>query len=91
MFSAANGLGWNDKFTKVIITSKEWSIRKNELTGAILYRSLSAIGITKNAEGKCYYQEFTFRQDYSGGGNYESAIKYNGYGGKVELGCDKIK
>jgi hypothetical protein len=91
MLSAANGLGWNDKFTKVIITSKEWSIRKNELTGAILYRSLSAIGITKNAEGKCYYQEFTFRQDYSGGGNYESAIKYNGYGGKVELGCDKIK
>jgi hypothetical protein len=91
MLSVANGLGWNDKFTKIIITYKEWSISKNELTGAILYRSLGAVAITKDTQGKCYYQEFTFRQDYSGGGNYESGIKYNGYGGKVELGCDKIK
>jgi hypothetical protein len=91
MLSAANGLGWKDKFTKIIITSKDWATRKNDLTGAILYRSLDAIAITKDIEGKCYYQEFGFRQDYSGGGNYESAIKYNGYAGKREIGCDKIK
>lgn len=91
MLTAANGLGWKDKFTRIIITSKDWSIRKNDLTGAILYRSLDAIAITKDAEGKCFYQEFGFRQDYSGGGNYEAAIKYNGYAGKREIGCDKIK
>jgi hypothetical protein len=91
MLSVANDLGWNDKYTKIIITSKEWSISKNELTGSILYRSLGAIGITKDTGGKCYYQEFSFRQNYSGGGNYESALKYGGYGSKREIGCDKVK
>jgi len=91
MLAAANGLGWKDKFTKIIITSRDWSTRKNELTGALLYRSMAAVAITTDTEGNCYYQEFTFRQDYSGDGNYESTVKYNGYGGKRQLACDKIK
>lgn len=91
MLAAANNLGWNDKFLKTIITSSSWVTVKNELTGAILYRYLGAVCTTKSSDGKCYYQEFSFKQDYSGGGNYSSAIKYNSYGGKREIGCDKIK
>lgn len=91
MVSAANNLGWNDKFLKAIITSSSWAIAKNDLTGAILYRYVGAVCTTKGTDGKCYYQEFTFRQDYTGGGNYSSTIKYNSYGGKREIGCDKIK
>lgn len=91
MVEALNKLGWKEKFSKVIITSSAWTITKNELTGVILYRYVAAVGITKDHDGKCYYQEFTFRQDYSGGGNYDSAIKYNSYGGKREIGCDKVK
>ncbi len=83
--------GWNEKFNKAIITSSNWTVKKNELTGVILYRYVSVIGTCKNADGKCFYQEFTFRQDYSGGGNYESAAKYNSYGGKKDIDCDKIK
>lgn len=91
MLAAANNLGWNDKFSKAIITSSSWAISKNELTGAILYRYVGAVCTVKGADGKCYYQEFTFRQDYTGGGNYSSAVKYNSYGSKREIGCDKIK
>ncbi len=83
--------GWNEKFNKAIITSSSWSIKKNELTGVILYRYIGVVGTCKNAEGTCFTQEFTFRQDYTGGGNYESTPKYNSYGGKREIGCDKIK
>jgi hypothetical protein len=83
--------GWNEKFNKAIITSSAWSIKKNELTGVILYRYISVTGTCKNADGTCFTQEFTFRQDYTGGGNYESTAKYNSYGGKREIGCDKIK
>lgn len=91
MLAAANNLGWNDKFLKTIITSSAWVISKNELTGAILYRYLGAVCTTKSSDGKCYYQEFSFKQDYTGGGNYSSAVKFNSYGGKREIGCDKIK
>lgn len=91
MLTAANNLGWNDKFLKTIITSSTWVVVKNELTGAILYRYLGAVCTTKSNDGKCYYQEFSFKQDYTGGGNYSSAVKYNSYGGKKEIGCDKIK
>lgn len=83
--------GWNEKFTKAVITSSSWNIKKNELTGAILYRYIGVIGVCNDSQGKCYTQEFTFRQDYSGAGNYESAAKYNSYGGKREINCDKAK
>jgi len=91
MVAAANNLGWNDKFSKAIITSSSWVISKNDLTGAILYRYLGAVCTIKGTDGKCYYQEFSFRQDYTGGGNYSSTVKYNSYGGKREIGCDKLK
>ena len=91
MLTAANKLGWKNIFLKAVITSSSWSISKNELTGAILYRYVSAVCTTKEYDGKCYYQEFTFRQDYTGGGNYSNTIKYNSYGSKREIGCDKIK
>lgn len=91
MLAAANNLGWNDKFQKAIITSTAWNIEKNSITGVILYRYLAAVCTTKSSDGKCYTQEFSFRQDYSGNGNYESKIKYNSYGGKKEIGCDKLK
>lgn len=83
--------GWSEHFNKAIITSSGWTITKNELTGLILYRYISVTGTCTNADGTCFTQEFTFRQDYSGGGNYESKLKYNSYGGKREIGCDKIK
>jgi len=89
--AAANNEGWNDKFLKAIITSSSWNIEKNSLTSVIMYRYLSAVCTIKSPDGKCYYQEFTFRQDYAGNGNYDSKIKFNSYGGKKEIGCDKLK
>lgn len=91
MVAAANNLGWNDKFSKAVITSSSWTIAKNDLTGAILYRWLHAVCTIKGTDGKCYYQEFSFKQEYTGGGNYSSTVKFNSYGGKREIGCDKIK
>lgn len=91
MLSVANGLGWKEKYTRTIIKSSEWHISKNQLTGAIIYRGLAAVCITRDEEGRCYYQEFTFTQDYTGGGSYSSKLKFGGYGGKKELTCDKIK
>lgn len=91
MLTVMNKLGWEQQFKKVVITSSEWTVVKNDLTGAILYRFLGAVGAGPDPDGKCYYQEFTFKQDYTGAGKFESTIRFNSYGGKRELGCDKIK
>jgi hypothetical protein len=90
MVAALNKLGWKEHFTKVVINSSDWTVKKNEL-GVILYRIVSAVGIFKDYDGKCMYQEFTFRQDYAGGGKFDNAVKYNSYGSKREIGCDKVK
>lgn len=90
MVAVANKLGWADHFSKALITSENWTIVKNSLTGAILYRSIGGVCTTTSADGRCYYQEFTFQQDYTGSG-FSSTLKYGSYGGKKELGCDKIK
>lgn len=90
MVAALNALGWKENFTKVVINSSDWTVKKNEL-GVILYRIVSAVGIFKDYDGKCMYQEFTFRQDYTGGGKFDARIKYNSYGSKREIGCDKTK
>ncbi len=90
MVAVANKLGWADHFSKALITSENWTTVKNSLTGAILYRDIAGVCTTKSADGKCYYQEFTFRQEYTGNG-FSNALTYGSYGGKQELGCDKIK
>jgi hypothetical protein len=70
--------------------SINWTIMKNSLTGAILYRYIAGVCTSKSNQGVCSYQEFTFKQDYTGNG-FSSVLQYGGYGGKTELGCDKIK
>ena len=91
MLTVANKLGWAEHFTKAIIISQNWTIEKNSLTGAILRRYISGICTSTSAAGVCSYQDFSFNQEYTGAGNYSSSLTYGGYGGKHELGCDKIK
>jgi len=77
-------------YKKAIITASQWSIEKNEL-GIILHRYLPAVLTSKNNDGKCYYQEFTFKQAYTGGGNYSQALQLDGVGKKIEISCDDVK
>lgn len=77
-------------YKKAIITSSGWTIEKNEL-GIILNKYVSATLASKNEDGKCYIQSFTFKYDYIGGGNYTSTLTLGSVGNKVEIECDKIK
>ena len=77
-------------YKKAIITSSGWTIEKNEL-GIILNKYVSATLASKNEDGKCYIQSFTFKYDYIGGGNYTNTLTLGSVGNKVEIECDKIK
>ncbi|MBL7998815.1 MAG: hypothetical protein JNL32_09280 [Candidatus Kapabacteria bacterium] len=77
-------------YKKAIITSSGWTVEKNEL-GIILNKYVSATLASKNEDGKCYIQSFTFKYDYVGGGNYSSTLTLGSVGNKVEIECEKIK
>lgn len=77
----------------VKIVSSDWTIVKNNTTGAILYRYLVVQVKFTNPEGYCYTAPREAKQDYSGNGNYTSEftlvthynknIGFNGY-----IDCD---
>lgn len=77
-------------YKKAIITSSGWTVEKNEL-GIILNKYISAALTSKNEDGKCYFQNFTFKYDYIGGGNYSTTLTLGSVGNRVEIECDKIK
>lgn len=78
------------EYKKAIITASQWSIEKNGI-GVILHRYIPAVLTSKNNDGKCYYQEFTFKQVYTGGGSYSQTLELDGVGKKVEMSCEEGK
>lgn len=77
------------EYKKAVITAEQWFVQKNEL-GVILHRYVPAVITSKNSDGKCYYQEFTFKQDYTGAGNYSQSLQLDGVGARVEMPCEKL-
>ncbi|NUP13894.1 MAG: hypothetical protein HOW73_48280 [Polyangiaceae bacterium] len=53
-----------DDVTKVVLTDKEWTAVKNDLTGLIVARRMTAAVVTKNKkDGKCRLFSANFQQD----------------------------
>ncbi|HYG53579.1 MAG TPA: hypothetical protein VD905_21975 [Flavobacteriales bacterium] len=87
MNSHAKENGWKETFTKVKITDDDWSIIKNDLTGAVLYRAISITALAKWPDGHCTIQDFTITQDYNGSG-YQNSVKLGGIGSQDEVDCN---
>jgi len=62
----AAGKGWNEKFTKAKLVSKDWNIKRNDITGVILARTVDASVYAVWPDGHCSYQVFGFTQTYDG-------------------------
>ncbi len=86
----AKAEGWKETFVKCIITSRDWSIERNSLTGVILGRKRSAALCATWPDGHCTYQTFSFYQQYDGA-NYSSTVRFNGVGSQIKIGCNKFK
>lgn len=85
----AKGLGGVAK--QVRIVSSKWNIVRQEYTGIILRRYVSAsVGYSKN--GKCYFDEYNFNQDYDGTG-YQNDVYLmgEGIGTEREISCKCFK
>ena len=82
---AANS-GWKEKFKAVKISSSDWSIVRNKLTGIITGRRISAYCLAQWPDGHCTVQEFTFKQEYNGSG-YNKTLRRYSTGSQSTVDC----
>jgi len=74
---------------RIVIIDPDWTIRRNQLTGAILHRYIRAHIAVKNDDGTCtLWQLVTFQQDYVGGAF--QATKFDGVGDPVPIPCANV-
>ena len=89
VLKAFKAKGWEETPKEVRIVSPKWNIVRNQYTGIITSRYIDAIvGSEKN--GECFYQEFSFYQDYNGSA-YQSEMYLSGIGSQTKVSCGCMK
>jgi hypothetical protein len=74
---------------RIVIVDADWTIRRHEVTGAILHRYIRAAIAVKTPDDKCgIYKLGTFQEDYSSG-QYQP-LKYDGAGDFTPMECDNV-
>jgi hypothetical protein len=84
----------NDRFKvaeilKLVISDRDWYIRRHEISGAILHRYIRAAVAMKSQDGTCGYYFITFQEDYIGG--KFQPMKYDGASDRHAINCNNIK
>lgn len=80
--------GQNYTFLRVNITSTDYLITRNELTGIILSRSRGARIAFKKPDGKCYHGLYGIVQEYVGG-SFQGATLTLDFG-QYEMRCENV-
>lgn len=74
---------------RIAIIDSDWTIRRHELTGAILHRYIRAAVAVKNSDNTCtLWQLVTFQQDYSG--DKFQATRFDGVGDPLLMPCENV-
>ena len=83
--------GWNETIIKINITSREWSIIRHEVSGAIICRAQSAAIVAKQKNGNCILYDFTIKQQYTGSGYSSVSSRYTHDVYETEFFCENAK
>lgn len=78
--------GWESKYKAAKISTSDWKILRNELTGVVTGREISAY-LLANRNGVCYVQDISFRQDHNGN-TFSGPIYKYGSGQQHTVDCD---
>ncbi len=77
------------EYKNAIIVSKDWDYDK-AWTGVIVSRSLVMALTSKEFDGKCMYQLFTFFQQEKGNGTYSKTLEYGASGNNTYISCGNL-
>lgn len=79
------------KIVRVQITSDDWEVKRNEMTGAILRRGIWAeIFVRNDATNTCDIRRRLFYQEFQGGNNYGKLYLSNDGIYDVPVPCEKF-
>lgn len=79
--------GWKERFERVRIVDKDWSIERNEITGIILRRVISVSAYARWPDDHCTAQTFSLAQQHDGT-NYSQTLQFYGTGEQRDVDCD---
>ena len=85
----ANSYSWKEQLEYVYITSRDWSILRNKLTGVQTGRRIQGVITMKRNDGLCSYQQAIFEQAYNGS-DYQTTVMTGVVPGQNKLDCGKI-
>jgi hypothetical protein len=79
---------WKEKPLRAVITSKDWTINRNTLTGIIEFRSIWSAVAFKTPDGQCKIFYLSFKQPYKGKG-YGKTESW-GVGDSEMISCENV-
>ncbi len=91
-FDKYHGEEFKGKATKAVLTSDDWSIERNDITGIVTGRVRRAVIVYKGRDGKCYLTaNFFLHQEYVGNSFSNTATSKFPIMGSQEMICSNIK
>lgn len=91
IFDKRYGEEFKGKAIKAVVTSSDWTIERNEISGVVTGRVRNASIVYKGTDGKCYLiNYFNIRQEYVGGKFLASKPVYMVNSGS-EMLCENVK
>ena len=85
--NAGQGAG-EAKMVRVVITDKDWTPLRHEVTGVLIGRAITATVAIKGSDGVCFQQSRTYTQNYNG--KTYSNLRLDGTGRETEMACENV-
>jgi len=89
MIAAIQQQGWKETPLRAVITSDEWRILRNQVTGIPLRRVLNGEVAVKTPAGKCRVFAIGIAQEHDGSKYGKS--RYYSVGDSYDIECDDVK
>ncbi len=92
IFNEYHAEEFKGKAIKAVVTSKDWSVQRHEITGIITGRTRRAVIVYKTSEGKCFLTgNFFLHQEYIGSSFTSATTSPYGILGSQEMRCQNVR
>ncbi|TBW25882.1 hypothetical protein [Gramella sp. KN1008] len=81
---------WSEKYQKVVLTGRDWTVLRHNNTGQIIGRIRGIAGIGKWKDGSCRYRHYDIFQNYVGN-DFKGKLSIYGMGSGADIPCNVLK
>jgi hypothetical protein len=85
--NSASG-GGDARMLRVVITDRDWTPLRHEVTGVLIGRAISTVVAVKGSDGVCFQSPNTYTQDYNG--RTYTGLRLDSVGSHTEMACENV-